>query len=233
MPATKGYGTPNAQSPLAPFNFTRRDPGPTDIAVDILYCGVCHSDLHQVPQRVGQLHLPHGPRPRDRRPRHRRRLRPSPNSRSATSPAVGVIVDSCRHCAHLQRRRRALLRRRRHAAPTTPRTASTARSPAAATPTTIVVDERFVHTVSRQPRPRRRRAAALRRHHHLLAAAPLERRPRQEGRHRRPRRPRPHGPQVRPRLRRPRRAVHHLPKEAKTPSSSAPTRSSSPKTPRR
>ena len=42
-----GYATPRADVPLAPFTFERRDPGPTDIEIKILFCGVCHSDLHQ------------------------------------------------------------------------------------------------------------------------------------------------------------------------------------------
>lgn len=46
MIKTKGFGTPNATTPLAPFNFDRRNPGPKDVQIDILYCGVCHSDLH-------------------------------------------------------------------------------------------------------------------------------------------------------------------------------------------
>ena len=36
-----------AASPLAPFTIERRDPKPDDVAIEILYCGVCHSDLHQ------------------------------------------------------------------------------------------------------------------------------------------------------------------------------------------
>ncbi|MDR3462845.1 MAG: NAD(P)-dependent alcohol dehydrogenase, partial [Beijerinckiaceae bacterium] len=42
-----GYAAPRADAPLAPFTFERRDPGPTDIEIKILFCGVCHSDLHQ------------------------------------------------------------------------------------------------------------------------------------------------------------------------------------------
>ena len=37
-----------ATTPLAPFNFERRKPRPGDVLIDILYCGVCHSDLHTV-----------------------------------------------------------------------------------------------------------------------------------------------------------------------------------------
>ena len=36
-----GYAAQSAQSPIAPFRFTRRDPGPHDVRIDILYCGVC------------------------------------------------------------------------------------------------------------------------------------------------------------------------------------------------
>lgn len=37
-----------ATSPLEPFSVLRREPLDTDVVIDILYCGVCHSDLHQV-----------------------------------------------------------------------------------------------------------------------------------------------------------------------------------------
>ena len=43
-----GYGTPDKTSPLGPIQFERREPGPADVSIEILYCGVCHSDLHQV-----------------------------------------------------------------------------------------------------------------------------------------------------------------------------------------
>ncbi|HEX5432706.1 MAG TPA: NAD(P)-dependent alcohol dehydrogenase [Candidatus Angelobacter sp.] len=43
---TIGYATGSAQSPLTPFSFQRREPGPRDVQIEILYCGVCHSDLH-------------------------------------------------------------------------------------------------------------------------------------------------------------------------------------------
>jgi uncharacterized zinc-type alcohol dehydrogenase-like protein len=45
---TQGYAAYEATTPLRPFAFERRDPGPTDVEIDILYCGVCHSDLHTV-----------------------------------------------------------------------------------------------------------------------------------------------------------------------------------------
>ncbi|HWA58033.1 MAG TPA: NAD(P)-dependent alcohol dehydrogenase [Gemmatimonadales bacterium] len=46
--ASLGYAARSATTPLAPFRFERRAPGPKDVHIEILYCGVCHSDLHQV-----------------------------------------------------------------------------------------------------------------------------------------------------------------------------------------
>src|SRR3954467_3961782 len=43
---TVGFPAASAEAPLGPFSFARREPGPTDVHIDILYCGVCHSDLH-------------------------------------------------------------------------------------------------------------------------------------------------------------------------------------------
>jgi uncharacterized zinc-type alcohol dehydrogenase-like protein len=48
-----GYAAHQAKEPLAPFSFQRRDPGPHDIVIEIQYCGVCHSDLHQVRDEWG------------------------------------------------------------------------------------------------------------------------------------------------------------------------------------
>lgn len=45
---TLSYAAQNTTKPLAPFKFDRRDPGPEDVQIQILYCGVCHSDLHTV-----------------------------------------------------------------------------------------------------------------------------------------------------------------------------------------
>jgi uncharacterized zinc-type alcohol dehydrogenase-like protein len=44
---TRAYAAQSATSPLAPHALTRRAPLATDVEIDILYCGVCHSDLHQ------------------------------------------------------------------------------------------------------------------------------------------------------------------------------------------
>lgn len=46
MGQTNGYAAQQATTPLAPFKFERRNPRPGDVQIEILYCGVCHSDLH-------------------------------------------------------------------------------------------------------------------------------------------------------------------------------------------
>ena len=48
MPNAKAYSAASATSPLAPSTIVRRDPTPEDVQIEILYCGICHSDLHQV-----------------------------------------------------------------------------------------------------------------------------------------------------------------------------------------
>jgi len=44
---TKGYATNSPAAQFEPYNFERRELGPSDILIDILYCGICHSDIHQ------------------------------------------------------------------------------------------------------------------------------------------------------------------------------------------
>ena len=46
MIKSKAYAAQSASSPLASFEIQRRDPGSEDVQIEILYCGVCHSDLH-------------------------------------------------------------------------------------------------------------------------------------------------------------------------------------------
>lgn len=97
MPATKAFAATDAKSPLGPYGFTRRDPGPTEINIEIQYCGVCHSDLHMARNEWGQSTYPLVPG-------HEIVGRVA-SVGSAVSKfkagdiaAVGVIVDSCRHC---------------------------------------------------------------------------------------------------------------------------------------
>lgn len=47
LPA-KSYAAQSAGATLEPYDFERRNPGPHDVEIDILYCGVCHTDIHLV-----------------------------------------------------------------------------------------------------------------------------------------------------------------------------------------
>jgi alcohol dehydrogenase (NADP+) len=58
MQTTRGYAAQNAQSPLTPFSFERRDLGVNDIQINILFCGVCHSDIHQARDEWGGSRYP-------------------------------------------------------------------------------------------------------------------------------------------------------------------------------
>src|SRR5271154_2863398 len=48
MISSKGFAAKKPKSPIAPFSFERRDPLPNDVVIAIEYCGICHSDVHQV-----------------------------------------------------------------------------------------------------------------------------------------------------------------------------------------
>ncbi|MDN5844024.1 MAG: NAD(P)-dependent alcohol dehydrogenase [Alcaligenaceae bacterium] len=93
----KAYGAHAGNQPLESMDITRRTPGEHDIQIDIAYCGVCHSDLHQVRSEWGGTHYPCVPG-------HEIVGRVSAVggqvSRFQTGDLVGVgcIVDSCRHC---------------------------------------------------------------------------------------------------------------------------------------
>jgi uncharacterized zinc-type alcohol dehydrogenase-like protein len=50
---THAYATAGPTSPLEPFSFERREPGPHDVLIDIAYCGICHSDIHQARDEWG------------------------------------------------------------------------------------------------------------------------------------------------------------------------------------
>jgi uncharacterized zinc-type alcohol dehydrogenase-like protein len=53
MTVTNAFAAQSAESLLAPFTINRRTPGVDDIQIDILYCGVCHSDVHQARNEWG------------------------------------------------------------------------------------------------------------------------------------------------------------------------------------
>ncbi|MBP8231635.1 MAG: NAD(P)-dependent alcohol dehydrogenase [Rhizorhabdus sp.] len=94
---THGYAAHSADTPLAPFTFDRREPGPTDVAIDILFCGVCHSDLHTARGEWGGTLYPCVP---GHEIVGRVTAIGSEVSRFAVGQTVGVgcMVDSCGHC---------------------------------------------------------------------------------------------------------------------------------------
>jgi uncharacterized zinc-type alcohol dehydrogenase-like protein len=98
---TVGYAATSAQSPLAPFSFARREPLPQDVQLEILYCGVCHSDLHTVRNEWSGTTYPAVPG-------HEIVGRVTAvgsevkRFKVGDIAAVGCMVDSCRNCANCE-----------------------------------------------------------------------------------------------------------------------------------
>jgi uncharacterized zinc-type alcohol dehydrogenase-like protein len=94
---TVGYGTPDAASPLGPMEISLRDPGPHDVSIQIEYCGVCHSDIHQARDEWHNTVWPCVP---GHEIVGRVTGTGSHVTKFATGDRVGVgcMVDSCRHC---------------------------------------------------------------------------------------------------------------------------------------
>jgi uncharacterized zinc-type alcohol dehydrogenase-like protein len=95
--AAKGYAAQTATTPLAPFSFERRAIGPRDVRMEILFCGVCHSDLHLARNEWGMSTYPIVPG-------HEivGRVTEIGAEVKKFAPgdlaAVGCMVDSCRTC---------------------------------------------------------------------------------------------------------------------------------------
>lgn len=102
MIPTKSYAAQSATAPLAPWSFQRRTPGPSDVHINILYCGVCHSDIHQVRDEWGGSIFPMVPGHeivgkvisvgRDVK-----------KFKAGDLAAIGCLVDSCRTCENCKR----------------------------------------------------------------------------------------------------------------------------------
>lgn len=98
MSTARAFAAFDQSSPLGPFTFDRREPGPRDVQIDILFCGVCHSDLHTVKNEWQGTNYPCVPG-------HEIVGRVTAAGREVTRfktgdfAGVGCMVDSCRTCA--------------------------------------------------------------------------------------------------------------------------------------
>jgi uncharacterized zinc-type alcohol dehydrogenase-like protein len=97
MIKTTGYAVPDATAPLAPFSFERRDVGSHDVLIEILYCGVCHSDIHQVRNEWGNSIYPMVPG-HEIVGRIARVGSEVTRFKEGDLAGVGCFVDSCRAC---------------------------------------------------------------------------------------------------------------------------------------
>lgn len=94
---TKAYAAQNPTSPLSPFEIERRPVGPEDVGIEILYCGVCHSDLHTARNEWKNTIYPSVPGHEivGRVISTGEKVR---NFKPGDLAGVGCMVDSCGHC---------------------------------------------------------------------------------------------------------------------------------------
>ncbi|MCE5231612.1 NAD(P)-dependent alcohol dehydrogenase [bacterium] len=97
MSIARGFAALNAKAQLAPFSFERREMGDRDVGIDIKYCGICHSDIHQARDEWGGSIFPMVPG-------HEIAGIVTAVGRKVTKykpgdkVGVGCYVDSCRMC---------------------------------------------------------------------------------------------------------------------------------------
>ena len=95
---TKAFAAQSPTTPLAPFSIDRREPTPTDVEIDILFCGVCHSDLHFARNEWGMTQYPVVPG-HEILGRVTRVGNKVSKFKVGDIAAVGCLVDSCRSCS--------------------------------------------------------------------------------------------------------------------------------------
>ncbi|MGH7285199.1 MAG: NAD(P)-dependent alcohol dehydrogenase, partial [Polyangiaceae bacterium] len=98
---TAAYGTPAADKPLAPMHIERRDPGPNDVAIDILFCGICHTDIHLTKNEWGMSRYPMVPGNEivGRVVKVGDKVK---KVKVGDLAGVGCMVDSCRVCSQCE-----------------------------------------------------------------------------------------------------------------------------------
>jgi uncharacterized zinc-type alcohol dehydrogenase-like protein len=97
MLETRGYATQGPSEELGPFNFERREVGPRDVLIEIQYCGVCHSDIHQARDEWGGSIYPMVPG-HEIVGRVARTGAEVTKFKAGDAAGVGCFVDSCRTC---------------------------------------------------------------------------------------------------------------------------------------
>jgi uncharacterized zinc-type alcohol dehydrogenase-like protein len=102
MTPTKAYAALNSKDPLTPFQFERREVRPHDVQVEILYCGVCHSDIHQVRDEWGESTYPMVPG-HEIVGRVIKVGNEVKKFKLGDIAGVGVMIDSCRKCKNCAR----------------------------------------------------------------------------------------------------------------------------------
>jgi len=139
---TQAYATPSPKSPLAPFDIERREPGEHDVLIDITFCGICHSDVHQVRDEWGGSIFPMVPGHEivGKVARVGSAVR---KFKVGDVAGVGCMVDSCHTCANCKRDLEQFCER--GAAMTYNGTEMDRKTPTyGGYSTRVVVDERFV-----------------------------------------------------------------------------------------
>ncbi|MFI5234531.1 MAG: NAD(P)-dependent alcohol dehydrogenase [Gemmatimonadales bacterium] len=99
MHATRGYAAKTAKGALEPFTFERRPPGAHDVLVEILFCGICHSDIHQARGEWGAAAFPMVPG-HEIVGRVTRVGAAVKRFKAGDIAGVGCFVDSCRNCGN-------------------------------------------------------------------------------------------------------------------------------------
>lgn len=98
MTTTRGIAAPRAGAPLEAFTFERREPGDQDVQIEILYSGICHSDIHAARGEWGEALYPMVPGHEivGRVTRVGKKVK---RFKTGDLAGVGCFVDSCRACA--------------------------------------------------------------------------------------------------------------------------------------
>lgn len=101
MSQVKAYAAEKADQPLGPFKLDRRVPGANDVEIEILYCGVCHSDIHTVRNEWGGTMYPVVPG-HEIVGKVSRIGAEVTHHKVGDTVGVGCFVDSCGHCANCE-----------------------------------------------------------------------------------------------------------------------------------